>query len=97
MSWPCSGRRAPSVSYHDPYVPAVAARDWPGAVDIATVDLTAGAHADADCVVIITDHSAFDYAAIVKHARLIVDTRNAIKSSPPHVFKLGAPGHTASK
>ena len=33
--------------------------------------------AQQDCVLIVTDHSAFDYAAIVRHAALIVDTRNA--------------------
>jgi UDP-N-acetyl-D-glucosamine dehydrogenase len=35
--------------------------------------------AAADCTVIITDHSAFDYPQIAKQARLIVDTRNALK------------------
>jgi UDP-N-acetyl-D-mannosaminuronate dehydrogenase len=34
---------------------------------------------DADCVVIVTDHKAFDYTNVVKQARLIVDTRNALK------------------
>ena len=33
----------------------------------------------ADCVVIVTDHKKFDYPALVKDARLIVDTRNALK------------------
>jgi UDP-N-acetyl-D-glucosamine dehydrogenase len=33
----------------------------------------------ADCVVIVTDHSSFDYTEIVKRASLIVDTRNALK------------------
>jgi UDP-N-acetyl-D-glucosamine dehydrogenase len=32
-----------------------------------------------DCVMIVTDHSDYDYAAIVSEARLIVDTRNATK------------------
>jgi len=35
--------------------------------------------AAADCVVIVTDHASFDYAALVEKARLIVDTRNALK------------------
>ncbi len=35
---------------------------------------------EADCVVIITDHSAFDYARIVERARVVVDTRNATRS-----------------
>jgi UDP-N-acetyl-D-glucosamine dehydrogenase len=34
----------------------------------------------ADCVVIVTDHSSVDYAAVVERSRLIVDTRNALKS-----------------
>ena len=37
------------------------------------------AAADADCVVIITDHSAFDYKGSAGAASLIVDTRNALK------------------
>ena len=37
------------------------------------------ASADADCVVIVTDHKSFDYTRIVERAKLIVDTRNALK------------------
>jgi UDP-N-acetyl-D-glucosamine dehydrogenase len=37
---------------------------------------------NADCVVIITDHSTFDYPAIVKHSTLVVDTRNATHPVP---------------
>ncbi len=33
----------------------------------------------ADCVVIVTDHSGVDYAAVVERSKLIVDTRNALK------------------
>jgi hypothetical protein len=42
-------------------------------------------------VVIVADHRAFDYEGIVRGADLIVDTRNAIKGSHSHVFRLGAP------
>jgi UDP-N-acetyl-D-glucosamine dehydrogenase len=35
--------------------------------------------ANADCVVIITDHTKVDYGAVVKQAKLILDTRNALK------------------
>jgi UDP-N-acetyl-D-glucosamine dehydrogenase len=35
--------------------------------------------AGADCVVVVTDHAAFDYQALVERAQLIVDTRNALK------------------
>ena len=37
--------------------------------------------AEADCVVIVTDHKGFDYPKIVEHAKLIVDTRNALKGN----------------
>jgi UDP-N-acetyl-D-glucosamine dehydrogenase len=33
-----------------------------------------------DCVLVATDHSAYDYAMIVQHAKLVVDTRNATKN-----------------
>ena len=42
------------------------------------IDADAGV-SQADCVVIVTDHKAFDYPALVKNAKLIVDTRNALK------------------
>ena len=77
------------VSYHDPYVPALAGRDWPGGIDLSSVPLTPDALASADCAVILTDHRTIDWSSVVRQARLIVDTRNAIKTSHPHVFKLG--------
>jgi UDP-N-acetyl-D-glucosamine dehydrogenase len=82
------------VTYHDPYVAHLAAREWPGAFDMTSVALTAEALRAADCVVIITDHRTFDYGAIVANASLVVDTRNAIKTPHPHVLKLGAPTKT---
>jgi UDP-N-acetyl-D-glucosamine dehydrogenase len=84
-------RKGARVSYHDPYRSTLGAADWPGDQDLASVALTAEALASADCAVIVTDHRVFDYDAIVRHARLIVDTRNAIKTDHDHVFKLGAP------
>ena len=42
-------------------------------------------------MVIVTDHKAFDYDALLAEADLIVDTRNAIKEPHANVFKLGAP------
>jgi UDP-N-acetyl-D-glucosamine dehydrogenase len=84
-------KRGAHVTYHDPYVPHVEAREWTLGQDIRSTPLTDAATASADCVVILTDHRVFDYAAILQHARLIVDTRNAIKGRHPHLFKLGAP------
>jgi UDP-N-acetyl-D-glucosamine dehydrogenase len=80
-----------TVSYADPFVPELHGREWPGQTDMRAVDLTRGSIAQYDCVVIVTDHTAFDYDAIVAEADLVVDTRNAIKKRHPHVFRLGAP------
>lgn len=68
------------VSYHDPYVPQVRLDGH----TLQSVPLTAETLALADCVVVVTDHSAFDWAWIAQQACLIVDTRNALKavSSP---------------
>jgi UDP-N-acetyl-D-glucosamine dehydrogenase len=79
------------VEYHDPYAPHVEAREWPAAVEMQSVPLSDQALTQADCVVIVTDHRVFDYEQILRHARLIVDTRNAIKPPNGRVFKLGAP------
>ncbi len=83
--------RGARVSYADPYVPEVHAREWSGGYDIKAVDMTRGSIAQYDAVVIVTDHKTFDYASLVEEADVIVDTRNAIKGSHPNVFKLGAP------
>ena len=78
------------VSFADPWVPHLDGHEWQGGADLAAVELTTEALRAADCVVIITDHKAFDYAQILREADVIVDTRNAIKGSFPNVFKLGA-------
>jgi UDP-N-acetyl-D-glucosamine dehydrogenase len=45
--------------------------------------------AEADCVVVVTDHASFDYASVVESAKLIVDTRNAFKNHPsPKIVRL---------
>jgi UDP-N-acetyl-D-glucosamine dehydrogenase len=84
-------RKGANVTYHDPYVPTIGAREWPIGTEMTSVPLSRQTLAAADCVVILTDHTSFDRDLIVEHARLIVDSRNAIKSPAPHVFKLGAP------
>ncbi len=72
------------VSYHDPHVPSFSE----AGLRMKGVRLTVQTLKGADCVVIVTDHDAFDYAAIVKSAKLIVDTRNATKSKNGKVVKL---------
>jgi UDP-N-acetyl-D-glucosamine dehydrogenase len=66
-------KRGAKISYSDPHVPTLH-------LDGLTLEATPEeAAADADCVVIITDHKAFDYNALVDRAQLIVDSRNALK------------------
>jgi UDP-N-acetyl-D-glucosamine dehydrogenase len=69
------------VSYNDPYFPTVGkGRKYDLQMKCAPLD-NLGQY---DCVLIVTDHSDYDYAAIVRDSQLIVDTRNAtrgIKSS----------------
>jgi len=40
-----------------------------------------------DCVLIVTNHDAFDYALIKKHSTLIVDTRGVYLEKEPHIVK----------
>jgi len=62
------------VRYHDPYVPTIShnGHEIEGEPDL-DVALIA-----ADCAVVVTDHSLYDWAAIRRQVRLIVDTRHAV-------------------
>jgi UDP-N-acetyl-D-glucosamine dehydrogenase len=68
--------RGASVDYNDPYFPTVGkGRKYD--LNMRSVGLE---HLqEYDCVLIVTDHSDYDYARIVKEAQLVVDTRNATK------------------
>src|SRR3984885_2250738 len=77
-------RRGCSVTYSDPFVATLRLDDH----ELKAQDPVAMA-SEADCVVVVTDHSGVDYAAIVDRAKLIVDTRNALKKySSPKVVRL---------
>jgi len=69
-------QRGAMLTYSDPFIPEVQVDD----LHLAAVPPDTAASA-ADCVVIVTDHSAFDYPGLLGQARLIVDTRNALKGS----------------
>lgn len=66
-----------SVAYHDPHVPHFP-RMRRHQINLDSVPLTEGAIASCDCVLIVTDHRAVDYALLGEHAPLVVDTRNAM-------------------
>ncbi len=61
------------LSYNDPYVPEIRINGE----TIKSVPLNPSSLKKADCVVIVTDHSVYDYKRIVNGSKLIVDTRNA--------------------
>lgn len=78
-----------NVSYYDPYVPEINLT-YPKKL-LRSITLSAGEIAKADCVVILTDHSAVDYEFIVANARVVVDARNAtkyVKFGREKIFKI---------
>ena len=67
-------RKGAKVSYHDPYIAHLDHDGWQ--LD-SEPDLMKAVEA-SDCVVIVTNHTAYDYPAILAKAGLLVDTRNAL-------------------
>jgi UDP-N-acetyl-D-glucosamine dehydrogenase len=76
------------VSYNDPYIPLCGGmRRYPD-LNLASVPLSDQVLKGTDCVLLVTDHSAYDYAWIASQAPLIVDTRNAFKGlQGAHIIK----------
>ncbi len=73
------------VSYHDPHVPEVR---FNGS-RFRSVPFTEEALHQADCVVILTDHSSISYEQVVTSAKLIVDSRNATRDfEAAHIIRL---------
>jgi UDP-N-acetyl-D-glucosamine dehydrogenase len=73
--------RGAEVSYHDPHIPTYPSmRKY--RIDLKSVELSEANLKASDCVLILTDHDAVKYADIAKHAKLVVDTRNAMASVP---------------
>jgi len=68
------------LSYNDPHVPKLPKMRHHDVPAMNSTPLDAKFLAIQDCVLIATDHSAYDYNFIVQNARLVVDTRNATKS-----------------
>ncbi len=67
-------RRGATVTFSDPYVPSIRIEE-----EMILATDAASAVPKADCVVIITDHKGIDYSQIVDAAKLVVDTRNALR------------------
>jgi UDP-N-acetyl-D-glucosamine dehydrogenase len=68
-------KKGAQVEYHDPYIPHLRTHDD---IEMESVSDVMDAVRHADCVVIITNHSVYDYSAILKQAKFIFDSRNAL-------------------
>jgi UDP-N-acetyl-D-glucosamine dehydrogenase len=79
-------KRIKTVRYNDPHVPRLSLQGQ----TIRSVPFTTRELKKYDLVVILTNHSAYDYDLIAKHARLIIDTRGVIKKKLRKIKKLGA-------
>src|SRR2546427_1193270 len=87
-------RRGAIISYSDPYVPALKE----GTHSLEALAEAEALHRRPDCVVLCTDHSSFDWKALVNSGIPIVDTRNALRAfSAPNIVRLSgrvAPAQT---
>jgi len=68
------------LTYNDPHIPRLPSMRNRVVPRLESQELTEEFLSAQDCVLIVTDHSAYDYASVVKHSRLVVDTRNATKA-----------------
>ncbi|MCL0030312.1 nucleotide sugar dehydrogenase [Thermodesulfovibrionales bacterium] len=75
-----------SVEYNDPYIPKLT-RTRHYQFSLSSVDLDELTIKGYDCIIVATDHSCYDYNFLLKHASLIIDTRNAIKGTHKKVVK----------
>lgn len=79
-------QKGAQVSYHDPYIPRVSTSSG----ECESVDLSDENLRLADCVVIATEHSCYDYQEIVNRAQLVFDTRGVARGlSSPNIVRLG--------
>ena len=69
------GGNGARVSYHAPLVPVFSVDGFP----LRSAPLSPKTLSSADCVVIITDHDGVDYPHVVRHSRVILDTRNTLR------------------
>lgn len=72
------------VQYHDPFIPRLKHES----IDLVSVPNLMSAVKQADCVVVVTNHTGYDYRAILDQAKLIVDTRNAFGKIDKHNPKI---------
>jgi UDP-N-acetyl-D-glucosamine dehydrogenase len=74
-------QRGADVSYNDPYIPALPPKRR-HFMKLNSEPLTEQFLAEQDCLVIVSDHTGYDYRWVLQHARVVVDTRNATRGLP---------------
>ena len=72
--------RGAVISYSDPHIPTLPKMRSFDVPELSSESLTPEYLSDLDCALIATDHTAFDYSAVVNGSKLVVDTRNATKN-----------------
>lgn len=73
------------INYHDPHISSLPSmRRHPNIEEMHSLHLTASSLQEQDCVLVVTDHSVYDWSWVVEHAPLVVDTRNATRHVKTH-------------
>ena len=89
--WDQLEQQGAEVDYHDPHVPVIRpSREHSYFAGRSSVPLAAATLADYDLVLVATNHDAVNIALIAEHARLVVDSRNALgvlMKGKPNYFK----------
>ena len=71
--------RGACVCFNDPYIPVIRGMRRYPKLEMESVKLSEKTLWETDCVIVITDHSCYDYRWILENSSLIVDTRNVFK------------------
>ena len=81
-------QRGADVSYHDPHIPSSPKmRAWPDLPAMESVKLTSETIAEAEAILIATNHTAIDYDRVAKLAKLVIDTRGVYRNKLPNIVK----------
>ena len=82
-------RKGARIDYFDPYIEEIEIKNNEGKIKLKSIKYSDKKIKEYDLVLILADHSGFDYDSLAKKAKLIVDARNAIKSRKyKNVFRI---------
>lgn len=77
-------RKGAKVAYHDLYVPELQVNNK----KLKSIQLTNQVLKNTDCLLILIDHSGYDYEDLARKSKLVIDTKNIVKKKFKHVYKL---------